>query len=98
MILMSFITVSNARSCDSRAFNIKVTAKVSAYDILNQLSSECGFSMLSLDSVANDKLNEKLYGINIHRMKLNDIFQLLIAAKGLQYKYDRNVLKIRVDL
>jgi len=94
LILMSFTTISSARSCDNRAFNIKVTAKVSAYDILNQLSSECGFSMLSLDSVANEKLNEKLFGINIHRMKLNDIFKLLIASKGLQYKYDKNVLKI----
>ena len=39
----------DARSCDSRTFNIKVNAKVSTYDILNQLSSECSFSMLSLD-------------------------------------------------
>jgi len=94
LVLMSLTTVLNARSCDSRAFNIKVTSKVSSYDILNQLSSECGFSMLSLDSVANAKLNEKLFGINIHNMKLNDIFKLLISSKGLQYKYDKNVLKI----
>ncbi len=94
MIVIGMTQSLSARSCDNRAFNIKVTAKVSSYDILNQLSSECGFSMLSLDSVANSKLNEKLFGINIHQMKLNDIFKLLISSKGLQYKYDRNVLKI----
>ena len=53
-----------AKSCDYRTFNIKVNAKVSTYEILNQLSSECDFSMISLDTVANSKLNEKLYGIN----------------------------------
>jgi len=93
-MLIGLTTVLNASSCDNRAFNIKVTSKVSSYDILNQLSSECGFSMLSLDNVANEKLNEKLYGINIHKMKLNEIFKLLISSKGLQYKYDKNVLKI----
>jgi len=93
-MLINLVSILNARSCDNRAFNIKVTAKVSSYDILNQLSSECGFSMLSLDNVANEKLNEKLFGINIQRMKLKDIFNLLISSKGLQYKYDKNVLKI----
>jgi general secretion pathway protein D len=94
LLIFGFITVADARNCETRAFNIKVTARVSAYDILNQLSSECGFSMLSLDSVTNDKLNEKLYGINIYNMKLDDIFKLLISSKGLMYKYDKNVLKI----
>jgi len=94
LMIFTFATTMQARNCDNRAFNIKVTAKVSSYDILNQLSGECGFSMLSLDGVANDKLNEKLFGINIHKMKLNDIFKLLITSKGLQYRYDKNVLKI----
>ena len=85
---------ASALSCDNRAFNIKVSARVSSYDILNQLSGECGFSMLSLDMVANKKLNEKLYGINIQKMKLHEIFNLLILSKGLQYKYDKSVLKI----
>jgi general secretion pathway protein D len=94
LLILGLTTVASARNCEARAFNIKVATKVSSYDILNQLSSECGFSMLSIDSVANDKLNEKLYGINIYNMKLDDIFKLLISSKGLQYKYDKNVLKI----
>ena len=83
-----------AKSCDYRTFNIKVNAKVSTYEILNQLSSECNFSMISLDSVANSKLNEKLYGINIKNMKLKNIFSLLISSKGLRYKYENHILKI----
>ncbi len=83
-----------AKSCDYRTFNIKVNAKVSTYEILNQLSSECAFSMISLDSVASEKLNEKLYGINIKNMKLKNIFSLLISSKGLRYKYENHVLKI----
>ena len=94
LALLVGLTQAEARSCANRTFNIKVNAKVSTYEILNQLSNECSFSMLSLDPVANEKLNEKLYGINIHNMRLKDIFSLLISSKGLRYKYDKNVLKI----
>jgi len=94
LIILGLTQSASAISCDGRSFNIKVKAKVTTYDILDQLSSECGFSMLSLDNVANKKLSEKLFGINIQNMRLDDIFKLLISSKGLQYRYDRKVLKI----
>ena len=93
-LLVGFSSSAYAKSCENRTFNIKVNAKVSAYDILSQLSNECSFSMISLDQVANEKLNEKLYGINIKNMKLDDIFSLLIGSKGLRYKYQNHILKI----
>lgn len=83
-----------AGSCSGRAFNIKISNQVSTYEILNQLSNECGYSMIAHDSVANARLGEKLFGINIHNMKLKNIFDLLISSKGLQYQYRSNVLKI----
>ncbi len=84
-----------ANNCKYRTFNIRVTQRVSSADILNQLSNECDFSIIALDQVANNKLEEKLYGINIHKLSLKKIFDLLIASKGLRYSYDGQVLKIR---
>ncbi len=92
-ILFSIITLQ-ARNCNYRVFNIKVTKRVSSLDILNQLSNECDFSIIALDKVAHDKLNEKLYGINIHKLSLKKIFDLLISSKGLRYNYNEQVLKI----
>ena len=83
-----------AKSCDMRSFNIKIAEKVSTNEILNQLSSECGFSVITKDSFAKEKLDEKLYGINIKDMALNEIFNVLVASKGLEYEYDKNVLKV----
>ncbi len=94
VLLISFGSNIFAKECTNRSFNIKVNSKVSTYEILNQLSSECNFSMISLDSVASSKLNEKLFGININHMKLKDIFSLLISSKGLRYKYENHILKI----
>ncbi len=92
-ILFNIITLQ-ARNCNYRVFNIKVTKRVSSLDILNQLSNECDFSIIALDKVAHDKLNEKLYGINIHKLSLKKIFDLLISSKGLRYRYNEQVLKI----
>jgi general secretion pathway protein D len=83
-----------AKSCDMRTFNIKIAEKVSTNEILNQLSSECGFSVITKDSYAKDKLDEKLYGINIKNMALNEIFDVLVTSKDLHFDYDKNVLKI----
>ncbi len=83
-----------AKSCDMRTFNIKIAEKVSTNEILNQLSSECGFSVITGDAYAKEKLDEKLYGINIKNMPLSDIFDVLVKSKGLGFDYNRNVLKI----
>ena len=83
-----------AKSCDMRTFNIKIADKVSTNEILNQLSSECGFSVITKDSYAKKKLDEKLYGINIKNMAINEIFDVLVSSKDLHYDYDKHVLKI----
>jgi len=93
-LMTGSLTQVDAKSCDMRMFNIKIAEKVSTNEILNQLSSECGFSVITNDSYAKEKLDEKLYGINIKNMALSEIFDVLVASKGLGFDYNRNVLKI----
>ncbi|RUM66897.1 MAG: pilus (MSHA type) biogenesis protein MshL, partial [Sulfurospirillum sp.] len=83
-----------AKSCNYRAFNIKVSDEVATSEILNQLSNECSFSIVTKDSLAKEKLSQKLYGINIKHMRLNEIFDVLISAKGLDYDFDNRLLTI----
>ncbi len=83
-----------ATSCDMRTFNIRIADKVSTQEILNQLSNECGFSIVLKDSEAKDKMDEKLYGINIKNMTLQEVFDVLIESKGLNFEYDKNLLSV----
>lgn len=96
LLLISVVTVSalHAKSCDRRAFNIKVSDEVETSDILGQLSNECHFSIVVKDKFAKERLDEKLYGVNIRQKRLDDIFDLLIASKGLSYSYDNGVLAV----
>ncbi len=93
-LLITNVTTLEAKSCDSRTFNIKISEEVATSEILNQLSHECGFSVITKDSVANEKMAEKLFGINIKKMSLEEIFEVLVSAKGLNYSYDNNMLQV----
>lgn len=83
-----------AKSCSHRSFNIKVSEEVASSEILNQLSNECSFSIVTKDKFAKEKLDEKLYGLNIRKKRLEDIFDILITSKGLSYSYDDGVLAV----
>lgn len=93
-LLLGSVSTLQAKSCDNRTFNIKISEDVAALEILNQLSDECGFSIISNDKVSGELLGEKLSGINIKKMSLEEIFNVLVGTKGLEYTYSGNLLKI----
>jgi general secretion pathway protein D len=93
-LLVGSVSTLEAKSCDSRTFNIKIAEEVSTNEILNQLSDECGFSVIAKDEVAGEKLSKKLFGINIKKMGLDEIFEVLVTTKGLDYDYSNNMLQI----
>lgn len=93
-VLIGSVGTLEAKSCDARTFNIKIAEEVATNEILNQLSNECGFSVMAQDPLAQEKLAESLFGINIKKMSLEEIFDVLIASKGLEYTYEKNMLQI----
>ncbi len=93
-LLVGTFSTLEAKSCDTRTFNIKISEEVSTNEILNQLSDECGFSVITKDAVASEKLSKKLFGINIKKMSLDEIFDVLVRTKGLDYNYSGNMLEI----
>ncbi|RUM67615.1 MAG: pilus (MSHA type) biogenesis protein MshL [Sulfurospirillum sp.] len=92
--LLFSVSSLSAKNCDVRTFNVKVADKVSTNEILNQLSNECGFSVVNKDAIAKEKMDADLYGVNIKDMTLNEIFNTLIRSKGLTYSYHHKLLSI----
>ncbi len=93
-IVAGGVSSLEAKNCDMRTFNIKVADKVSTEEILDQLGSECGFSVIDSDAFAKEKMSEAIYGVNIKNMTLREIFDTLISSKGLKYSYNKKLLKI----
>jgi len=93
--ILTLITSSLfANGCQNRVFNIQVAEEVTTYDLLNQLSEECDFSIVTKDAIAKKTLDEKVFGINVKNMTLEEIFNLLIYDKGLEYIFKNDVLKV----
>lgn len=67
---------------------------VAVGDLLSQLSSECGYSMLVKDSAAKDKLSKSIASINVRQLPIEKIFDLLLTENELNYEFDGNLLKI----
>lgn len=86
----------SAADCSKRAFDIKVNKEdTSAYEIINQLSKVCDFSVVYKDSYSKNILNTRQDGISIKNMHINNVFDLLIKEQGLDYEFANNILKIQ---
>lgn len=86
----------NAADCSKRAFDIKVNKEdTSAYEIINQLSKVCNFSVVYKDAYSKNILNTRQDGISIKNMHINGIFDLLIKEQGLDYDFSNSILKVQ---
>lgn len=83
-----------AQNCQNRVFNIKISDSVTTNEILNQLSDSCHFSIIQSDEHARSVLNSQISGINIKDMTLNEIFDILLSEKNLNYEFQRDILKV----
>lgn len=93
---IAFLFTSNAiaNDCKSRIFNIKVNEQVSSIEILNQLSDMCNFSIVTKDQFARQALAEEISGVNIKDMTLNEIFNILLREKNINYSFSKGILRI----
>ena len=83
-----------ASSCHNRNFNIHSVEDIRAYEIIEQLSDECGFSVLIKDKYAKKIMQEPLYSLHIKHQKLPYIFKLLIDDRGLISTFSKHTLRI----
>ncbi len=82
--------------CEDRLFNVSTPpdSGISASDLLSQLASECGYSILIKDSAAKEKLSQSIASINVRQLPIEKIFDLVLTDNELNYEFDGNLLKI----
>ncbi|ASM40145.1 pilus (MSHA type) biogenesis protein MshL [Campylobacter sp. RM12327] len=94
IVCVLLMATSLYANCENRLFNLKVSQKVTLNEILNQFSDMCNFSIITKDQNATMLLNNEVSSINIKNLKLDQIFNLLLAEKNINYNFDKNILKI----
>ncbi|CAD7286734.1 Type 3 secretion system secretin [Campylobacter majalis] len=93
IISFALITITNANSCLSKKFSMKITSDVNLIEAIEQLSDMCNFSIVITDNHAKSMLHDNS-SINIKQMDLNQIFDIILSEKNLHYDFNGNVLKI----
>lgn len=82
--------------CEDKAFTISASSLdgTSVGELLEQLSFECGYSMLVRDKAAKNKLAGAIASVNIVELPLEKIFDLLLTENELSYEFDGKLLRV----
>lgn len=80
--------------CTYELFNISSAKGTSVGDFIDQLSDECGMSVIISDAQAEDILKKPMNKTFLKNLTINEVLDLIIKENNLQYTLQNNVLKI----
>lgn len=83
-----------AADCTYELFNISSAKGTSVGDFIDQLSDECGMSVIVSDAQAEDILKKPMNKTFLKNLTINEVLDLIIKENNLQYTLQNNVLKI----
>jgi general secretion pathway protein D len=63
-------------------------------DFVNQLSDECGFSIIVTDPNAEQYLKNSLNKTNLKNLTINEVLDIILLENNLAYSLENNLLKI----
>ena len=93
-ILLLSLHSSVYADCTYELFTISSTKNTKIMDFVNQLSDECGFSIIITDPNAQKFLNSKLNKTNLKNLTIDEVLNLILAENNLSYTLTNNILRI----
>ncbi len=80
--------------CTYELFNIASVKGTSVGEFVDQISDECGMSVIVADSEAENILKKQMNKTYLKNLTINEVLDLIIKENDLQYTLQNNVLKI----
>lgn len=80
--------------CTYELFNISSVKGTSVGDFVDQLSEECGMSIVVTDEQAEEILKKPMNKTFLKNLTINEVLDLIIKENNLQYTLQNNVLKV----
>lgn len=80
--------------CTYELFNISSVKGTSVGEFVDQLSDECGMSVIVTDEEAENTLKKPMNKTFLKNLTINEVLDLIIKENNLQYTLQNNVLKI----
>ncbi|WP_295020882.1 pilus (MSHA type) biogenesis protein MshL [Sulfurimonas sp.] len=93
-LLASLLSSSIMADCSYELFSISSTKNTKIIDFVEQLSDECGFSIIVTDPKAQEFLETKLNKTNLNNLTIDEVLNIVLKENNLSYTIENNILKI----
>lgn len=90
----ALLSSSAYADCTYELFNISSVKGTSVGEFVDQLSDECGMSVIITDEQAESILKKPMNKTFLKNLTINEVFDLIIKENNLQYTLQNNILKI----
>ncbi|QOP45418.1 pilus (MSHA type) biogenesis protein MshL [Sulfurimonas paralvinellae] len=93
-ILTTMVSTSSFADCTYELFSISSAKNTKILDFIDQLSDECGFSIIITDPYAEKFLQTKLNKTNLKNLTIDEVLNIILTENNLSYTLENNLLKI----
>jgi general secretion pathway protein D len=93
-VTAALLSTSAYADCTYELFNIASVKGTSIGEFIDQISDECGMSVVVTDSEAENILKKQMNKTYLKNLTINEVLDLIIKENNLQYSLQNNVLKI----
>jgi general secretion pathway protein D len=90
----ALLTPTLQADCSYELFNISSVKGTSVGEFVDQLSEECGMSVIVSDAEAENVLKKPMNKTFLKNLTINEVLDLIVKENDLQYTLQNNVLKI----
>ena len=94
LLATALLSTSAFADCSYELFTISSTKDTKIIDFVDQLSDECGFSIIVTDPTAEQFLQTKLNKVNLKNLTIDEVFNVVLKSNNLSYTLKNNILKI----
>lgn len=94
--LLALLLSSNAYAtdCSYELFSISSTKDTKIINFIEQLSDECGFSIIVTDPNTQSFLDTNLNKTNLNNLTIDEVLNIVLKENNLTYTLQNNLLKI----
>lgn len=94
-LFLTFLMSSSLYAdCTYQLFNLSSGKGTRISEFIDQISDECGYTVIITDKKAEDILRKRLNKTNLQDLIITEVFDIILKENNLSYKLENNLLKI----
>ena len=93
-MLALLLSTSSFADCSYELFSISSAKDTKIIDFVDQLSDECGFSIIVTDPNAEKFLTTTLNKTNLKNLTIDEVLDIILLENNLSYTLNDNLLKV----